>query len=58
MLVASGKWDIDATSMEASNHQGDWIFIHELSDSESLNPYTGNDASGGYILENIFERAP
>ena len=62
MLVSCGgdsgspaNWDIDIDGTSPSDNAGDWIFIHELSDSESLNPYTGNDASGSYILANIFE---
>ena len=51
----SSNWDVNTIGMNPSENAGDWIFIHELSDSESLNPYTGNDASGSYILANIFE---
>lgn len=35
--------------------KGDWIVIHELSDSEGLNPYTTNDASSRDIYVKIFE---
>ena len=52
---STSNWDINTDGMKPSENTGDWIFIHELSDSESLNPYTGNDASGSYILANIFE---
>ena len=52
---SASDWDIDINNISPKDNPGDWVFIHELSDSESLNPYTGNDASGSYILANIFE---
>lgn len=34
---------------------GDWLVSHILSDPESLNPLTSNDATSSSILEHIFE---
>ena len=52
---STSDWNINVDNVNPEDNSGDWIFIHELSDSESLNPYTGNDASGSYIMANIFE---
>ena len=34
---------------------GDWLVMHILSDPESLNPFTSNDAISAKILGKIFE---
>lgn len=34
---------------------GDWLVMHILSDPESLNPFTSNDATSSRILGDIFE---
>ena len=42
--------------MSPQENTGDWIIVHELSDSDGLNPYTSTGAGGGYIYgQNIFE---
>ena len=50
------NWNIDTAGMNAHDNKGDWIIVHELSDSDGLNPYTSTGAGGGYIYgQNIFE---
>ena len=52
----TSNWDIDTTGMHPKDNTGDWIIIHELSDSDGLNPYTSTGAGGSYIYsKNIFE---
>ena len=54
--TSAENWDIDTTDMGPKENGGDWIIVHELSDSDGLNPYTSTGAGGGYIYgQNIFE---
>lgn len=49
------KWDLDATGMNPSENAGDWLIIHELSDSDKLHPFVSTGASATYIEQLIFE---
>ena len=52
----ASNWDVDTNGMHPKDNGGDWIIVHELSDSDGLNPYTSTGAGGTYIYsQNIFE---
>ena len=54
--TSAENWVVDTTGMSPKENRGDWIIVHELSDSDGLNPYTSTGAGGGYIYgQNIFE---
>ena len=54
--TSSSNWDMNTSEMEPNDNAGDWIIVHELSDSDGLNPYTSTGAGGSYIYsKNIFE---
>lgn len=52
---ASGQWDMDASGMKADDNTGDWLIIHELSDSDKIHPQVSHGADATYIEEKIFE---
>jgi peptide/nickel transport system substrate-binding protein len=53
---SQSSWEVDTTNMEPKDHNGDWIIVHELSDTDGLNPFTSTGAGGTYIYgNNIFE---
>ena len=52
----SSNWDVDVSEMNPGDNKGDWLIVHELSDTDGLNPYTSTGAGGTYIYHlNIFE---
>ena len=54
--AGASNWDIDTSDMHPSDNQGDWLIVHELSDTDGLNPFTSTGAGGTYIYAmNLFE---
>ena len=54
--TSASNWDVDTSGMSPKENRGDWIIVHELSDSDGVNPYTSTGAGGTYIYsQNIFE---
>jgi peptide/nickel transport system substrate-binding protein len=57
LLVALFVLTLSPPQLQAAEQPvtGDWLVSHILSDPESLNPLTSNDATSSSILEHIFE---
>jgi len=49
------QWELDASAMNPAENAGDWIVIHELSDSDKLHPFVSTGASATYIEQLMFE---
>jgi len=59
LLLGCGTRRVEQFSLEGIDTvnptPGDWVVIHILSDPESLNPFTANDATSQEIYTHIFE---
>jgi len=52
----TSNWNIDIKDIKIKDNKGDWLVVHELSDTDGLNPFTSTGAGGTYIYAmNLFE---
>ena len=52
---SNNNWDLDTSNMRAEDNVGDWLVIHELSDSDKIHPQVSNGADATYIENKVFE---